>query len=258
MTAMAEIPFYQVLLFHEEKSAQELGRVLWAALEEVAVLYNHGQQRAQFQRYFLAQKVPEGIKQGSGFNQEESRRVMASSNWWKAIGGWSPNLPPMDKEVMLNQVRQLLGGQAYDADLLVVTDLEIDPPEGWRYIIWDGIGNGTVASIKPLDPLYWGLWEKQRHSIIKHRLRTVCCSATGEHLGFERCRNPQCLLYNYVESVNHLDRMISFGKEHKVPDLTGLGFATESRNPAEVQPLLNLTDSLTLASDYPPMAGDFL
>jgi hypothetical protein len=122
--------------------------------------------------------------------------------------------------------------------LFIVTDHSITPPEGWRYIIWDGTEtDDAVASIVPLDPETWGIDDKNRMATIKHRIRTACLSSIGQFLGLATCRTPTCFLKKPVDSVTDLDVMRSLGPEHtsEAPGLTGWGFDLPGKDTTEVQ-----------------------
>jgi hypothetical protein len=114
---------------------------------------------------------------------------------------------------------------------VVVTDLVLVPPQGWRYIIW----SRDVISIAPTDPKFWNMKESNRKSIIKHRVRTACLSAVGQLMGLQRCDNERCFLYKNVDSVTRLDDMVVLGPEHNIGALSQKGFEIFTIIPGEVQ-----------------------
>ncbi len=127
--------------------------------------------------------------------------------------------------------------------LIVVTDQEISPPEGWRYIISDDIvsddgSEACVISVAPTDPWYWSEDNDARSATIKHRIRSICLCAVGEYLGLKRCNNPRCFLYKDIDSVTTLDWMLLMGPEHRKKRLTMHGFAPRPEKPDEVQPVI--------------------
>ena len=127
-----------------------------------------------------------------------------------------------------------------DAPLLLVVDQELTPPPNWRYIICADCRAGVVVSIAPIDPHYWHERDENRVAIIKQRVRAACCSALGGLLGLERCDNPSCMLYESVESVSNLDRMILLGPEHGISLLADHGFEARPSDPTQVQPIKHL------------------
>lgn len=118
---------------------------------------------------------------------------------------------------------------------MIVTDQEIEPPSGWRYIIWSEVFCGKVISIAPTDPLYWRERTSNREGAIKHRVRTAGLNIVGVHLGLARCDNPNCFLFDDVSSAAVLDNMLVLGKEHGWTSLDGLGYSPRPRIPALLQ-----------------------
>ena len=127
--------------------------------------------------------------------------------------------------------------------LIIVTDQEISPPEGWRYIISADIvsddgSEACVISVAPTDPCYWSEDNDARLATIKHRIRSICLCAVGEYLRLKRCNNPRCFLYKDIDSVTTLDYMLLMGPEHRKKGLTMHGFAPRPEKPDEVQPVI--------------------
>ena len=118
---------------------------------------------------------------------------------------------------------------------MLVTDQELTPPKGWRYIIWDEIQSGTAISIAPTDPVYWRYSDENRVAIIKHRIRTAGLSVAGTFLGLKRCEEENCFLYDDVDSVTRLDEMVYLSGHHGLQELANRGFVTRPDDPNRVQ-----------------------
>lgn len=214
---------------------------------------------------------------------DEIRRLYETEDGWLTVPGitgpahiqtaftahyLSPFVPeeiaPKDASHSIDQLPDLIEnartGQVYDqravgalvkdilgvpGTQLIVTDLELIPPYDWRYIIWDVVEMGVVASITPLDPAYWGIrmGARERVGKIKARTRAACASVVGSLLGLRRCDNETCYLYADVDSVLRLDDMVHLGEEHGVERLAFRGFsllAEEPEQPAEIVSLEGL------------------
>ncbi len=142
----------------------------------------------------------------------------------RGIGVSNPQPRTVDAMLLGPAVQTLIQPEGLT---LLVTDLELTPPNDWRYIIWDGMPLGTVASIAPLDPVYWGepfADERERARTVKHRTRAACMSIVGSLVGLERCQNEECFLYFNVDSVTRLDDWRYIGAEHGVAELSRRGF----------------------------------
>jgi hypothetical protein len=242
-----------VLLLRDAKLSRDLGRALWAAFREVEVFFNHGEDRAQFKRFYLAQSVPDNLARGaegglsleavwrfierlSGGRQEPKQiahggtiiRQAMDSEWKSAEGQYTRTY---DARKIFDSVRRVLGDDGHVGIPVTVTDQELTPPPNWRYILW----SHSVISMAPTDPRYWHMSEAHRVGIVKHRVRTACLSVVGALLGLERCDNPSCFLYRHVDSVMNLDEMIHLGREHDLEQLKGRGFDMLTDNPGAVQ-----------------------
>lgn len=243
------IHIVQLLVLSEEESVRELSPALWATLLEIERLYNRDQPRATFERQFVSRHAPPTSVVASTlrtvarfFGKDVDSAVALLSEHGRhdypleserSIQGRFTNT--IDQVKLWSTARGLLGKDRDNAYLMVVTDREITPPKGFRYIIWDGIGRDGVVSIPPTDPKYWRQQDPFRVATIKHRVRTACLSMAGEWLGYERCENPSCFLFQDVDSVTVLDSMLEFGPEHSVPRLTSFGFEFAGREPGTLQ-----------------------
>lgn len=134
--------------------------------------------------------------------------------------------------------RQTVATRAERPYTLLVTDLQLTPPEDWRFIIWDGDKHNTAVSICPIDPTYWRIEDEPRIPLIKHRARVACLSTLGERIGLKRCDNARCFLYRQVESIRNLDHMVVLGAEHRIQWLTNKGFEVIADNPSVQQPII--------------------
>ncbi|MDP9106514.1 MAG: hypothetical protein M3N49_11355 [Candidatus Eremiobacteraeota bacterium] len=234
MTSIVRIN--QVLLLFDEHFSEEVGLALWTALIEVENFYNHEKKRGEFTRDFISPFVPSppfptdfrGVARSFGgddimhatLNFFERQRAPAAEPWDERASGRYRNA--YDQKELAKDVLGLI--DVHDARLAIVTDREIIPPLGFRYIIWDTVPEGGVVSAAPLDPNYWRDPDPSRIWTIKRRMRNALLCLTGEELGFTRCENPSCYLNKAVDSVMAIDFMTEFGEEHSAPDLEGNAF----------------------------------
>jgi len=201
-------------------TASEFGEMLWAVLGEVAAFYNLDKPRAQFQRRWIGDAVPPTA-------MTDADQVIIAKldwNWWKGVRSEAGRL--VDYKLLGSAVRELLPELER---ILIVTDEELNPPPDWRYVIWWDVsvkGDGAV-SLAPLDPRYWGDTDPQRLETVKWRIRASLLCMTGLRLGFRRCQNTKCYLYENVDSVSVLDEMVTLGPEHSTEGLTDKVFAGE-------------------------------
>jgi predicted Zn-dependent protease len=217
------------LLFRDPAAARDFGPFLWAALREVEAFYNADEIRAKYFRVFLAPEIPAAFRKESGWPEWALQGIEAEvgdeSKWQAARGTFSRTCDP---EKLAAWTRHLIGPHSRGRRLVLVTDAEITPPKGSRYIIWRatrGVASkATVVSAAPTDPSYWKTRDSRRLATIKHRVRTACLSSVGAALGIKKCKNPACFRCKPVESVVDLDRMRYLGEEHNVPGLALRGF----------------------------------
>jgi hypothetical protein len=258
-------PFLQVLLFRNTRQSDELGPSLWAALQEVEQFYNRALPPRTYHRFYLAESVPDEVKRALPLDWEHVGAAVKDEGFWSNLRGryqrtYDPNRlaekvrhllmeqasqrPDLSERLNVGQPRGAEGRSPLDllrdAPLLLVMDQELTPPPDWRYIIYDNCRAGVVVSIAPIDPHYWHEPPENRVASIKHRVRAACCSALGGLLGLERCDNPSCMLFESVESVSNLDRMILLGPEHGISLLADRGFEARPSDPTQVQPIIPL------------------
>ena len=214
---MGRPKIFQCLLFRDPRLAQELAPALWAALQEVEILCNLGEMRADFERVVMCDS---GVRLGIPVPA-----VPPPPDLWKSAR-FKGHI--FDQEILAERILEVFGPEEDGVgSLVLITDQEIKPPDGWRYIIWDPVDDGesVAISIAPADPDYWGESDADRIAKIKHRVRTAACCVTGELLRVKRCGNPHCYMYNAVDSVLRLDQMVYFGPEHGVEALSDASFA---------------------------------
>lgn len=246
---MSSEKIVQVLLLSDDKFNVEMGPLLWAALIEAESFYNASvSTHRKFERYYAAPSVPKLNTFGTTFRglgrrlfgdsgMRESLELLSADqsisnsavDYADASGRYAKTY---NRDKLADAVRKLV--KSNDAFLEIVTDRELTPPRDWRYIIWGDIDQGSVISTAPLDPHYWRDRDTDRVSSIKHRARTAILAVTGEALGMQRCQNPTCFLFEFVESVLALDLMTELGPEHSVPDLVGVTFEPFS-DPGTIQ-----------------------
>jgi hypothetical protein len=253
------ITINQVLLLRDPRYSEELGEALWAAFREVENFYNDGEQRAVFRRYYFSETIPESIQKretgeavsavqkmrefftGSGnrpvgeVSSEVTTRILQNDSKWATTAG--PYVRSFDAGKIARLAWELTHAGSEESwsregtMQVVVTDLVLVPPEGWRYIIW----SRDVISIAPTDPKFWNMKEANRKSILKHRVRTACLSVTGQLIGLKRCDNERCFLCKNVDSVTRLDDMVVLGPEHNIGALSQKGFEIFAIIPGKVQ-----------------------
>jgi predicted Zn-dependent protease len=168
-----------------------------------------------------------------------------------------PNAKTYDQEKLLEGTREKVlrerfGAAASAMPLMIITDREMTPPEGWRYVFWQTWTDpqpSAVISTVPLDPDFWEISDPRRVATIKSRTRTVAMSVCGTFLGLKPCNNSRCFLYSAVESVTSLDRMDRLGDEHssEIEGLNGHGFEPTASDPDVVQEIVRLPPSRSRA-----------
>jgi predicted Zn-dependent protease len=255
------VEIVQVLLLFDEKSSNEYGPALWAALNEVEAFYNTGEKRVKARRFYIAPSIPSSGFFGTlrsvakFFTQSEVKnaidvlqqdeRVLAELSSAASVA-MKPNTKTYDQERLIAEAREKvlrkqLGAVASTIPMMIVTDRQIAPPENWRYIIWqtwpDKSPVNAVISTIPLDPNYWGDSDPDRIAMIKDRIRTAALSVCGEFLRLRDCHNPRCFLCEKVDSVVAVDQMSRLGEEHssEVEGLVGLGFDRIVKDPDLIQ-----------------------
>jgi hypothetical protein len=221
--------------------SHEVGPALWAAFREVEKFYNTGEQRVRVRCAYLAADVPEPFREENRWIENDWGQIGAAikrKDSWRELRGRRTRT--VDQTKLANWVRGLTGLPTPGPRLILVTDQEITPLEGFRYIIWDAADNehkDGVVSVAPIDPNYWGIEDDIRIATIKHRVRVACLALIGSGLGLGKCKNARCFRCRPVESVEDLDRMIYLGEEHDLPELALKGFDPIPTDPAAVQPL---------------------
>lgn len=253
------ITINQVLLLKDPAYSTELGEALWAAFREVENFYNEGEKRADFRRFYMSEAIPDSIsKKDSGCtvsplqkmrylfsgvsvqpvggkDWELTRTISQSDKQWTSTEGQfirnydSGRIARMAWELAVSGPDKRSSGNS--TMQVVVTDLVLTPPPGWRYII----RSRDVVSIAPTDPQFWHMKDPNRNAIVKHRVRTACLAVVGQLLGLEQCDNERCFLFRNVDSVTRLDDMVVLGPEHNIPALSERGFEIIARNPRVVQ-----------------------
>jgi hypothetical protein len=241
MKAEGSTTIHQALLLRHAEATRDLGPALWAALREVEALFRLAPMGPEFRRHYLGAEVPEALRGEVGDGRAAAESAVRDEAWWDSARGSISHT--YDQRKLGEMAWELLGAAREGGFLLLVTDVEIVPPKGWRYIIWGDCLDGTVVSAAPTDPNYWEYYDPHRTMTVKHRVRSACCSVVGEVMGLNRCNNPACFLYSDVESARVLDRMICMGGEHRVKPLTRRGFMTKTADPARVQEVIQYPTS---------------
>jgi hypothetical protein len=243
----------QVLLLFDEKNSKDYGLALWAALSEVEQFYNLNERRVEIRRLYISPYVPapgiwstvlsflqagfksplELLRQGEQMKDEQIQTPLPDE------GLKDRNEKTYDQAKLLKVTRERImqaqNERWANSALLIVTDRPITPPPEWRYIIWETGPAGAVLSITPLDPDYWRDPDPRRVATIKSRVRAATLAICGGYLGLERCKNPRCYMFDEVDSVVILDRMIELGSEHPSDKSVGFGFAQTADDPNTIQ-----------------------
>ncbi len=218
MTSRKSKVITHVAIFRDSAAASEFGEMLWTVFGEVAAFYNLDRKRAEFERRWVGPGAPTMVSS----TDVDSRQL--GEEWWESVRSGTTFL--IDHKSLAQAVRALFPQQER---LIIVTDEELKPPAGWRYIISDDVTTGRadgVASLAPIDPLYWGETDPERLQTIKWRIRATLMGMAGERLGFIPCTNSKCYLYENVDSVTVLDGMSTIGPEHDT-ELTDKVFGGE-------------------------------
>ena len=230
LTATRPVDVQLVLVLSDPSTTAEFGRCIWLAAAEASELYDPGadewlmipvdgdREIAVKPRISRLYAGPAPLDAQASALDEHTLRSL--------IGELGTTFVDQRALVALVGDALTLGG----SNLVVVTDRPIQPPTGFRYLIWDAVPGGVAVSVATLDPKYWrepaDLGERQR--AVKRRLRAALCSVFGTTVGLVRCDNPWCFLYADVDRVTRLDHFVRIGEEHRVPMLTGRGFREET------------------------------
>jgi hypothetical protein len=241
----------QALALFDEKSSNEYGLALWAALHEVEKFYQPAHAQIDYRRYYIVPSPPNSslfgnisraIGQAMPGGQAQTAPDMAKHGQILSFSGLSALLSQStsrtyDQAQLAAAVRKLIEPQDPHDHLMIITGRPITPPAKWRYIMWDTDfnANTSVISVSPLDPEFWLDKDPNRVTRIKTRARNIALLITGLLTGLERCDNPACFLFEGVVSVTALDGMHALGTEHNVPELTAYGFDDTAGDPTLVQ-----------------------
>lgn len=140
----------QVALFRDRTKSHELGRAVWAALQEIEQFYNLGAQRIACTRTYVSDHVPDGLA-----DQGTDAMTSFGGKRWEGLFEEGRSLRTHDAGSIVETTRKLLGPEGRGPPYLIITDLELTPPPEWRYIIFDGDMTGVVVSVAPTNPDYW-------------------------------------------------------------------------------------------------------
>lgn len=217
-------------------SATDRAAALWSAIAEVEGFYNFDEPRVEL-RPLLVTALDASLPPDSAV------AVDLEALWKRVQGAYSGTV---DQSVLAAEMRRVSG--ASDG-LIVVTDREITPPEGYRYLFWDSVPGGVVVSTAAMEPGYWSMSDPDPVGATKHRLRTTCLAIVGSMLGLRRCSNDRCFLYADVDSLYQLDRMVLLGPEHETPGLAGHGFSPREDDP-ETQAEVSASEHLQAPGDW--------
>lgn len=247
MGIQKQVRIDQVLVFQSGDNSRDLGRALWAALEEVSRYFtctptdgwlevplatksgSVGLIRAEFRKWYVAPELPPDFRE----------EVEATGSYVSIDPGGKDTLwTGAEQSPSIYDHRKLGTAVASMLELesaAILIDQEIDPPSEWRYIVWDWYFGGAVISFAPIDPHYWGIGEavddQARVQEIKRGARAACMSVTGSILGLSRCDNPRCFMFGGVDSVSGLSDMLSLGPEHQVTGLARGRFDEYDQDP---------------------------
>jgi hypothetical protein len=229
-----------VLLLGGDQLAEEAGTALWSMLLEVGQLYQAAGQQLAIEGKFVARHVPERLQ--ARLDCDDCVQVGPGDVEELMKRSEGPLSGTFEHRQLAEAVRDLLRIPP-DRTALVLTDLELSPPEGARYRLWESSPAGWVGSVAPMDPTYWGSQDAQRVVAVKRRARAAVGAMVGAILGFERCDNHQCFLFRRVDSVLRLDHMRVLGGEHdQVQRDEAVGYRDATTDPEEVLEVLTASD----------------
>jgi predicted Zn-dependent protease len=222
----------QVLLLRGEANQASISRSLWSVFREVGHLYNHAEPIVELERRIVADELPPSLADKVGPGElVRMPQDRVDELFDDAAGTFERTIEP-----------RRLGRLVYEAiepecDLmLLVVDQELAPPSDLRYVLWRYEAPVAVVSTAPMDPDYWGIADPEREKAIKRRARAACMNIVGRALGLRQCDNPQCFLFEDVDSVLRLDLMTALGAEHEeFTEKRSVGFARDVDDPEATQ-----------------------
>jgi hypothetical protein len=237
-----------VMLLHRPEFIKEFGATTWAVFQEVHNLYRAADPTTSFSMFRLISQDSENL-----LSMDDGQQLLVPTDLWNAA--WGRYSGTIDHCKLVPLVRQLLPRQDGSPPMLVITDEELTPPEGFRYLMWmeSKTDGGTVLSLPTLDPQSWmevspNFSSPQpttttRKAITKRRVRAASLSIVGSILGLKRCEKPNCFLYKETTSVVSIDQLVQLGSEHagELPNIDvvlGASFPYESPNPEKVDALI--------------------
>ncbi|HEX8083378.1 MAG TPA: hypothetical protein VF529_03750 [Solirubrobacteraceae bacterium] len=202
-----------VLLLANEDHYEETGPELWEVLADVRAFYGATRGSATHERLCitvgeppaLAEVVPPGERLSLGADGMAALLEAAAGSFQSTL----------ETGKVITWAREITARRDIALrSMVVITDQELAPPDGWRYLLWSREHADGVLSIAALDPDYWGIAGAEGWPRIADRARVGCLCLTGWLAGLERCDNPSCFLFRDVASVLQLDRMKELGPEH--------------------------------------------
>jgi hypothetical protein len=247
-----DLPRIELVLLMREPSDQEmLGPVVWAVFDEVERLFNLSEPLARFSRACVASDLTTRLAARVPADDVVSLNRYDWGEFWANCEGVYPDT--IDQHRMADQLPGVLPESRGTADsVIVVTDQEMTPPQNWRYILWDEHEGVRVVSLAAMDPEYWGIKDRARRAVVKHRVRAACACTTGGALGLVRCNNEQCFMFGNVDSVTRLDVMRTIGREHEdFPVEDAVGYHVHTDDPASGQEIASGSE-LKLTGWPPP------
>jgi hypothetical protein len=121
------ITISQVALFHNPKTAFELGRAMWTALKEIEAFYNFDKKRAIFRRTFLSEQIPDELRYETDETLAERYRQMGREFRLRRSAK-QQYARTFDYRAIVDVAKEVLGPGDQGVSYLIVTDLELTPP----------------------------------------------------------------------------------------------------------------------------------
>lgn len=255
----------QALVLFDEKNAKDYGLALWAAFHEVEQFYRPAAPDTEYSRYYICPEIPEknlleraiqslgnvfaGNNVTSVLDLIKPTELLCSPELIKELS--EPFRRGLDRIRLAKSIRKIISVNSSEAHLMIVTDRAFTPPPRWRYIIWDVIPhlNASVISVATLDPFYWrDMHNPNRVLTVKTRMRSVAMSVIGEQLGLKYCQNPNCFMFDAIDSVAALDLTKLIGAEHKNSIFENRFFNDSMKDPSAVlsfERKINLSDPIS-------------
>jgi hypothetical protein len=143
------------------------------------------------------------------------RSLVDDDSWWLATQGRLSGT--LDGARLCGQVKRDAAAVIGAGDaIVVVTNRELTPGPGLRYVVWDcdATARRAAVSASQLDPYLVADETEGRFPTIERRLRAALASVIGELAGVARCDTPGCVMQRDLGLGAMLDDLTGYGPEH--------------------------------------------